>query len=381
MVKNSNIKVRPWCPFCGQDVGRPREQVQRKMNEFTAGACQCGAVYTCDPTGFNVGSAMVECMVHACDDNWDLAWELMPDDDYLSGRLDKYDEQTHQVYELGNFDGRRIRGVLYFIRLNKDIAELSSRLDKHKQTLSAALLPKRSGDIPDMEPTRDPKRKKKRAQKDQVKQMVENQDIDGLVDLALDDLKTLRFMQRLLYDPDEDKRWMCAFVMGQTCRRLSTRKPGAVSDLLHRMYEACSDSASTHWGIVEAIGSIIAARPDIFGGFTRHMLMLRGVETSRIHVLWALGTIAEKRPDIVRSTPFYSLFNFVNHEETATRGNAVRLFGRINALEVKSEIAKLVNDPAKLKVYEQGVPGTITVGALAKQAIETMDNWSENKND
>ena len=93
------------CPFCGEDVDAPIEQVKRKMDEFTAGTCQCGAVYTCDPTGFNVGAAMVECMVRACEDNWDLAWELTPDDDYISGRLDKYDEQTHQIVELGNLDG------------------------------------------------------------------------------------------------------------------------------------------------------------------------------------------------------------------------------------------------------------------------------------
>ncbi len=381
MAKNINIKVAPWCPFCGQDIGRPRAPVQRKMDEFTTGTCQCGAVYTCDPTGFNVGAAMVECLVHACDDNWDLAWELMPDEDYLSGRLDNYDEQTHQIVETQNLDGRKIKGVLYFIRLTKDIAELSKRLQKHKQEKDAASLPPSASDIPEMEPARDPKRTKKRAQKGQVKEMVEKEDIDGLVDLAFDDLKTLRFMQRLLYDPDEGKRWHCAYVLGQVCRRLSTRKPGAVSDLLHRMYEACSDSASTHWGLLESIGSLIAARPDIYGGFARHLLMFRGVPTSRVQVLWAMGTIAEKRPDLVRNTPFYSLFPYVNHSDSYTRGHAVRLFGRINAVEVRSDIEKLVSDDAQLVVYEKGQPIQTSVGKLAQEAITYMDTLREKKDE
>jgi len=382
MAKGAQIKVRPWCPFCGQDVGSPKEPVQRKMDEFTMGTCQCGAVYTCDPTGFNVGAAMVEAIVHACDDNWDLAWDLLPDEDYLTSRIDNYDERTHQVYQTKNVDGRKVAGVLYFVRLNRDIDELSKRLQKHKETRGTSLIPTAYGqDTPEMEPARDPKRNKKRADKNQVRLMVDAQDIDGLVDLAFDDLKTLRFLQRLLYDPDEVKRWQCAYVIGQVCRRLSTRKPGAVSDLLHRLYEACTDSAATHWGLLETIGAIIAARPDIFGGFTRHLLMYRGVPSSRVQVLWALGTIAEKRPDIVRSTPFYSLFPYVNNPEPLTRGHAVRLFGRIQALEVKSEIEKLIDDQALLTVYEQGQPVRATVGKLAEEALSNMKNKREQNDD
>lgn len=382
MAKDAQIKVRPWCPFCGQDVGKPQEPVQRKMDEFTMGTCQCGAIYTCDPTGFNVGAAMVEAIVHACDDNWDLAWDLLPDEDYLTGRIDNYDELTHQVYQTKNVDGRKVAGVLYFVRLNRDLDELSKGLHKKKEAKDTALIPKASAnDIPEMEPARDPKRIKKRADKKKIKEMVAAQDIDGLVDVAFDDLKTLRFMQRLLYDPDEAKRWQCAHVIGQVCRRLSTRKPGAVSDMLHRLYEACSDSASTHWGLLETIGSIIAARPDIFGAFTRHFYMYRGIPSSRIQVLWALGTIAEKRPDIIRNTPFYSLFPYVNNPEPLTRGHAVRLFGRIRATEVESEITKLTDDDAQLIVFEQGLPIQTTVGKIARDALINMQNSREQKND
>lgn len=374
MAKNATIKVLPWCPFCGENVDAPLEQLKRKMNEFTAGTCQCGAVYTCDPTGFNVGAAIVECLVRACDDNWDLAWELTPDEDYMDGRLDKYDEQTHQVVDLGNLDGRKIKGVLYFIRLNRDLAELSKRLDQHKQQQNGMGKDQTPSDRPEIEPERDPRRTKKRAQKKEVEKMAEAADIDGLVDLAFDDLKTLRFLQRLLYAPDPEKRWFYAHIIGQVCRRLSTRKPGAVSDLLHRMYEACTDSAATHWGLLESIGSIIAARPDLFGAFTRHLLMFRTTDSSRDQVLWALGTIAASRPDLIRSTAFYSLFPFIEHPDPLTRGLAVRLFGMINAQEVKSSITSLLDAPEELTYYQEGKPVTTTVGALAREAITKMGN-------
>jgi len=378
MVKDAQIKVRPWCPFCGQDVGSPRSPVQRKMDEFTMGVCQCGAVYTCDPTGFNVGAAMVEAIVHACNDNWDLAWELLPDKDYLTGRIDNYDEQNHQVYENRNVDGRKVSGVLYFVRLHRDLAQLSHKLDEHRKATDAAIAPPPSAtDIPELEPVRDPGRMKKKADKTTVGKMVAAEDIDSLVDLALDDLKTLRFMQRLLYTPDEEKRWHCAHVIGQVCRRLSTRKPGAVSDLLHRLYEACSDSAASHWGLLETIGAIIAARPDIYGGFARHLLMYREADSSRMQVLWALGTIAEKRPDLVRATPFYSLFPALAHEDPRVRGHALRLFGRISANEVVGDLEKLTGDPAGLTVYEQGRPQKTTVAKLAEAALDHLKKNKE----
>jgi hypothetical protein len=138
------------------------------------------------------------------------------------------------------------------------------------------------------------------------------------------------------------------------------------------MYEACTDSAATHWGLLESIGSIIAARSDLFGAFTRHLLMFRNTDSSRDQVLWGLGAIATKRPDLVRSTAFYSLFPLVEHPAPLTRGLAVRLFGMINAQEVKSAISELIDDSENLTFYHEGRPINTTVGELAREAITKM---------
>lgn len=117
MSSKAEAQLKPWCPFCGMDVGRPTEGARRKMREFPMGRCECGAVYVSEATGHNVGAAMVECLVDACGDDWDLAWELVPEDDYLTGTLENYDEVTHQVVAKRNLDGRAVRGVLFFVRL------------------------------------------------------------------------------------------------------------------------------------------------------------------------------------------------------------------------------------------------------------------------
>lgn len=61
MGSKAESALKPWCPFCGMDVGKPTEGIQRKMREFPMGTCECGAVYVSDTTGHNIGAAMVEC--------------------------------------------------------------------------------------------------------------------------------------------------------------------------------------------------------------------------------------------------------------------------------------------------------------------------------
>jgi len=373
MSKSDNTKVRPWCPFCGQNISPPIEPRQRKMDEFKLGQCQCGAVYVSDQTGHNVGAAMVECLVHACDDNWDFAWDLDADEDYLTGRLDDYDELTHQIVETRNLDGRAVRGVLYFVRINRDVKELSSKIGNKKDRAAAYPV-----QIPVMEKLRDPGREKRRATKKMVQELAEAENITALVDLCFDDKRTIRFLQRLLYEPDCGRRMRYTDIMAKVCGRYSTRNPGAVSDLLHRLYDACSDSAASHWGLVEAIGAIIAERTDIFGAFARHLLMYRNVPATRVSVLWALAEIARHRPGIIRDAPFYSLFNMLKHQDPATRGHAALLFGLIKADEVTEQMKELFNDQSIITVYHDGRPQTVSVGQLAQEALDRIAGKGEN---
>ncbi|MDA8163650.1 MAG: HEAT repeat domain-containing protein [Desulfobacteraceae bacterium] len=350
--------------------------MQRKLGEFSVGSCQCGAVYTSDPTGHNVGAAMVEALVYACDDNWDLAWELIPGDDYLTGRIENYDEQTHQVLEARNLDGRAIRGVIYFVRLHKELADLSKRLREKQEPAAAGTAP-----APAIEPERHPKRQRQRADKKLVLKLVLAKDIDGLVDLTFDDIRTLRFLQRLLYEPGERQRWLTAHLLGQVCARLSTRQPGPVSDLLHRLFESSSDSASTNWGLIESVGAIVAARSDIFGAFTRHLLPYVRDPATRIAALWGLGTIARHRPDLIRRTPFFQLLPLLDHEEPAVRGHMLRLLGRIKATEAAAAMEKLQDDHAELIIYEEGEPNATTVGKQAREALSLLRPQGESSRD
>jgi len=369
-MKLTSLPLTPTCTFCGQAIEKPQPLDAKHMGECNMGRCQCGAIYASDATGHNIGNAMVECLVHACNGNWDLAWNLLPDEDYLTGRLEDYDEVTHQVVETRNLDGRCVRGVLFFVRLHKEISEITERTEEKKETST----------VP-MEPLRDPKREKQRTSKSHIATLVAAGDIDGLVDLCFDDPRTLRFMQRLLYTPDEAQRWWTANVLGEVCGRFSTRHPGQVSDLLYRLFEACSDSASTSWGLIEAIGTIIAARPDIYGAFTRHLLRYASDPNSQAGMLWAIGTIAGPRPDLIRQTAFFKVLGFLQNSDPTIRGLMARILGRLHAAETKAELKKLKNDDSEITIYEQGRAIQTRVSDLVLEALALIDQQGDQPND
>ncbi|MDZ7642498.1 MAG: PBS lyase [Desulfurivibrio sp.] len=367
--QGAQIKIPPRCVFCGGEVDPPGERAQRQLGEFNIGECQCGAVYACDPTGHNIGAALVEALVGACGDDWELAWELMPEQDYLTGRLEDYDELTHQIMEQRHHEGRYVRGVLYFVRLQQEIAEITRQRrpgTESEQTTRA------KDTRPPVEPERDPQRQRRRADKNEIRKLALAGDLDALVELAFDDLRTLRFLQRLLYTPDEDERWFIAHLIGQVCARLATRQPGAVSDLLHRLFEASSDSAASHWGVVETMGSIIAARPNIYGGFARHLLRYVNHVSTRSLVLWALGSIAASKPELIREMPYYQIANLFDDPDPLIRALTVRLLGRVAAAEFRSQLANLTADQQSVTIYEAGHPRETTVGHLAATALQNL---------
>jgi hypothetical protein len=149
---------------------------------------------------------------------------------------------------------------------------------------------------------------------------------------------------------------------------VASREPGQVSELLHRLFEACSDSAATPWGMVETLGEVIAGRPDIFGAFTRHLLNYMGDSSTQLKVVGALCKIARTRPDLIRATTFFNLFHFLNHPDPAMRGQVALLMGRIRATEVALQLLPLADDTAELSIWEDARCNHYTVSALAMEA-------------
>ncbi len=358
------------CPFCGNRIEQPKEMEPRRLGDFSYGSCMCGAVYVCDETGHNIGSAMIEALGFACKDDWDLAWALMPDEDYKDAQIEKYDLQTNMIYPSGKTsDGRFVRGVLVFIRLNDDILEAQGQrfIPEHSVPKVTSKTSSRSKEI------------KRRFKKSEVEKLVRECNTEKLCEMALQDSLVLRKIQRLLYSADETIRWNAILCLGKSAGALVKLKPEVVGDLVRRLLYAANDSAAASWGALEAVGEIIRWSADVFGSFVRHMLAMLRDPQLRPSVLWSAGRIGQRHPELIKNSAFFAIFDCLQDQDPQVRGYAIWTLGNIKAKEAKNSINRLTNDTNKIKIFDGQKNIETTVGNLAKEALKKIEDlYKEN---
>jgi len=352
----------PSCPFCGLLIERPKELTTHRPGEMPVGSCSCGAVYACDETGHNQGSAMIEALVFGCNMDWDLAWSLLPDEDYKQEIVEHYDYVRHLIVPGGFMDSRRISGVLFFVRLHEEVQEVTS--DAVQQRLKQAASPPVSG-------KKAASGTKKSLSKKEIEALVREFRVEPILDVAGEDKKIIRNVQRLIYSGDDLFRKRAAEVLGRACAVIAEEKPGAVSKLLQGLFYAISDTAAFTWGAFEAIGEIISHRPDLFAGYVAQLYQFLADKNRRAQALQAIGRVALARPDLLRKHTFH-FFIYLKDSDPAVRGHAAWLLGNLGAYEAKGDLEQLLNETHHLQIYVNGNLETRSIGQVASEALEKI---------
>ena len=351
----------PTCPFCGLLVERPRLLTTHRPGEMPVGTCSCGAVYACDETGHNQGAALIEALVFGCDMDWDLAWNLLPDEDYTHKIVEQYDFITHQIVSGGFFDSRRISGVLFFVKLHADVEEVTAGAVR-KRLATAGTAPETAGNAMDAGP-------KLRLSKQEVEALVREYRVDALVSAARRDPKLIPKLQRLLYSGDDLARKRAAEMLGRTCAVVGERDPAIVARLLQSLFYSITDTAAFTWGAFEAIGAIISRRPDLFAGYVAQLYQYLADDTRRSPALQAIGEVARFRPDLLRKYTLYFI-PFFEDPDPAVRGYTAWLMGNLGAAEVRKDLEKLREESCEIQIYGDGTLRKKTVGQVAREALE-----------
>lgn len=352
------IIKRPICPFCGLHLERPQELSTRMPGEMPVGSCSCGAVYACDETGHKLGAAMLEALAFACDMDWDLAMGLLPDDDYLEDIVEHYDYVTNRIIHTQFFEGRRISGALYFIRLHDDVREVTEEGVRRRIKEPSSTSPKVPSKLD----------QQRGLSKKEVEELVNQYRVDEILSVAGDDRKIIRNLQRLLYSGDDLARQRAADILGQVSGVIAERDPGTVSKLLQRLFTAIDDTAAFTWGAFEAVGEIIRHKPELLAGFIPQLYKYLAEEARRVQALEALGRISRSRPDLIRKigSRFITL---LADRDPRVRGNAAFLVGTLGVSEGREALKKLRADNNEITVYDQGELERKTVGELASEAL------------
>jgi hypothetical protein len=354
----------PSCPFCGLLIERPRELTSHRPGEMPVGSCSCGAVYACDETGHNQGAAMIEALVFGCDMDWDLAWGLLPDEDYQQEIVDHYDPVRHLIVPGGFMDSRRISGVLFFVRLHQDVLEVTADAIRQRLETAGASGPKGPHGKP-------PHDTKPSLSKQEIEALIREYRVEPILDTAGDDRRLIRHLQRLIYSGDDLFRKRAAEVLGRACAVIAEDNPGAVSKLLQGLFYAITDTAAFTWGAFEAIGEIISHRSDLFAGYVAQLYQFLADPTRRAQALEAIGRVALARPDLLRKHTFH-FFVYLQDPDPAVRAHAARLMGSLRAYEAKGDLEGLQRVTDGLRIYENGNLQETTVGQLASDALKKI---------
>jgi hypothetical protein len=326
------------------------------------GSCSCGAVYACDETGHNLGSAMIEALVFSCNMDWDLAWGLLPEEDYQEEIVENYDYNNHLIVHGGVFESRRISGALYFIRLHQDIQEVTSEgvrksLEKAKGTSFGR------SSSPDTE--------EKSLSKKEVEALVRDFHVDPILRAAREDNRVIQKLQRLLYSGDTLFRQRAADILGQVSAIIGETDPGAISKLLQRLFASITDTAASSWGAFEAIGEIISHRVDLFAGYIPRLYPFLADETRRAQTLLSLVRIAESRPGPLRKFTFH-FTPFISDPDPLVRGYTALLLGNLGADETREDVEVLRQESHEISVYENGRLVKKTLGQVASEVLEML---------
>ena len=349
------------CPFCGLPLERPKELDIKRPGDMPVGTCVCGAVYAHDITGHNLGAAFAEALVFAANMDWDLAWNLQPDEDYKDDLVKDYDLESNLIVPGGNFEGRIVKGALFFVRMHSEIQDATAEGVQKKMARSKPVS-KCSTNVKPVE---------KSFNKKQVEEMVSNYQIEPLLDIAANDKRVMRDLQRLLYSGDELVRLRNAEIIGKVSAVLAQTDPGSISRLLQKLVSSVTDYGTSVWGAIDTAGEIISNSPNLFIGYLPTIYQLLEEEIVRHKAMFAIGKVAKNTPDLIQK-PFFFFTPFLSDKHPDTRAYAAWILGSISASRAKDDLEKLTKDNQEFDHYENGNIYKRTVGQMAEAALKKL---------
>jgi len=182
-----------------------------------------------------------------------------------------------------------------------------------------------------------------------------------------------------LQSGNEKLKWGAVKAMGVVVSQLADRDLEAARVIMRRLMWSLNDeSGGIGWGSPEAMGEILAthrglaheyahillsyARED--GNYLEHEGLQRGL-------LWGIGRLSEKRPELVRGAAA-SLLPYLASQDGAIRGLSARIMGLLQIKEAQLELRKLTGDESELFILLEDNLTLLRVKDLAEEALRSI---------
>jgi HEAT repeat protein len=207
----------------------------------------------------------------------------------------------------------------------------------------------------------------------------------GDLDKAL--VETGRLPPRQIINPllsfiqsgNEKVKWRAVKATGQVVSRLAESDLEAARVIMRRLMWTLNDeSGGIGWGSPEAMGEILAAHSGLAqeyahilisyarqdGNYLEHEGLQRGL-------LWGIGRLSEKRPELVEGAIAF-LLPYLESQDEVIRGLAVRLMGLLQVKEALPRLRRLTEDNSSLVTLVGNELTTVRVKDLAEEALRVI---------
>jgi len=326
-------KYPPECPFCKRTIERPDNR-RTDFGEILCGACKCGAVYVCDPTGHNTGEAYMEALA-LMRGNWDMEL-LQPDLDYQVIDME-YELRSHsRIYNKGH---AVIAGRLVFVK-----ETLVSDDDSTLVDVGQASIQNMAGG---------PQERGMKLKKI-IRNLLESKSFEDIKALFLRDKGVVRVLISMSYDKEDVVTWRAIEAVGAIASAIADDQIDIIRDTVRRLIWSMTDECGgIGWSAPEILGEIIRNKPDAFSEIIPIVWSFRDEGLFKASALWAMVRIAEIRPDLVNFI-VKDLPEMLRDNDPNVRGYAVWVSGKLNYSPTLKDMQELMRDESIVKYYEDG---------------------------
>ncbi len=223
--------------------------------------------------------------------------------------------------------------------------------------------------------------------KEELIQALQSNDIASAAAIGKHGRKVLTILVRLAYDKETLVGWRAVIAVGIAARELVKTDPGILRETCRKLLWSLTDeSGGIGWSAPELIGEIVSADPRLFCDIVPLVAAVYDVEeeTFRAGVLYALGRIAERAPDLALPYQKIVVMSLVD-KDPLVRIRGMQLVGGLWSAasdtgiwsgeyrgRVKSVIARLAEDKGEAWIYRDSDFVNVQVGEMATQLIKLL---------
>lgn len=190
----------------------------------------------------------------------------------------------------------------------------------------------------------------------------------------------------LLLHPPEIK-WHAVTAFGVVVPRMAEQDTSDALTVMYRLlWNMQRNSSNSGWGMSESMGEVMAQSERLAKRFHNHLISYiqnpdcfgsgnNYIEHPQLRQMayWGLGRLSEARPKLTaKAVP--DLLQVLPGEGDASKGLICWTLGSLRAKKAQSALEELVDSTSEMELYRNRRLTKVTLGALAREALQTIQN-------